>query len=127
MGPDQFEENYGYVLRDCSNALNLNIKSSKAYYRSAVALLALDRPEESLDCCDRCLMYDPDNEGVRSVRDRALKVKAEKSRQDSEKKERILKEQREKTLLRNAFKVHSILVRRRSSDHASGTKSVRCL
>lgn len=74
-----------------------------------MALLALDRLEESLDCCDRCLTYDPENDGVRSVRDRASTAKAVKDRQDSEKKERMHKEQKEKKLLQIAFKVHSIL------------------
>lgn len=101
-------KNYGSVLRDCSKALTLNTKSSKAYYRSAMALLALERYEESLDCCERCLEYDPENKGVRSVRDRAAKAKAEKLRQESEKKERIHNEQRAKKLLQVAFKERNL-------------------
>ncbi|OAX39042.1 40S ribosomal protein S7 [Rhizopogon vinicolor AM-OR11-026] len=101
-------KNYGSVLRDCSKALTLNDKSSKAYYRSAVALLALDRLAESLDCCDRCLTYNPENVGVRSVRDRASRAKAEKTLQESEKKERLYKEQREKRLLQMAFKERNL-------------------
>ncbi|KAG2043185.1 40S ribosomal protein S7 [Suillus americanus] len=97
-------KNYGSVLRDCSKALTLNTKSSKAYYRSAMALFALERYEESLDCCERCLEYDPENKGVMSVRDRAAKAKAEKLRKESEKQERIHSEQREKKLLQIAFK-----------------------
>ncbi|KAJ7638502.1 hypothetical protein FB45DRAFT_976662 [Roridomyces roridus] len=61
-------KNYGQVLRDCSKALTLNPKSSKAYYRSALALLALERAEEALDCCDRCLLFDADNKGVQNER-----------------------------------------------------------
>ncbi|KAG1874768.1 40S ribosomal protein S7 [Suillus subalutaceus] len=97
-------KNYGSVLRDCSNALILNTKSSKAYYRSAMALFALERYEESLDCCERCLEYDPENKGVRSVRDCSAKAKAEKLRKESEKQERIHNEQRVKKLLQIAFK-----------------------
>ncbi|KAG0699875.1 40S ribosomal protein S7 [Suillus ampliporus] len=97
-------KNYGSVLRDCSKALTLNTKSSKAYYRSAVALLALDRIEESLDCCERCLEYDPENSGVRSVRDHSAAAKAEKDRKENEKQERIYNEQRERKLLQVAFK-----------------------
>lgn len=98
------------MLRDCSKVLTLNTKSSKAYYRSATALFALERYEESLDCCERCLEYDPENKGVRSIRDRSAKAKAEKLRKESEKQERIHNEQREKKLLQVAFKVHSISV-----------------
>ena len=88
----------------------MNIKSSKAYYRSALALLALDRLEESLDCCDRCLAFDPENQGVRSARDRAAKAKVEKDRKESEKRERIHNEQQENKLLQVAFKVYSFSV-----------------
>ncbi|KAG1773889.1 40S ribosomal protein S7 [Suillus occidentalis] len=101
-------KNYGSVLRDCSKALILNTKSSKAYYRSAMALFALERYEESLDCCERCLEYDPENKGIRSVRDRSAKAKAEKLRKESEKQERIHNEQREKTLLQVAFKERNL-------------------
>lgn len=101
-------KNYGSVLRDCSKALILNTKSSKAYYRSAMALFALERYEESLDCCERCLEYDPENKGIRSVRDRSAKAKAEKLRKESEKQERIHNEQREKKLLQVAFKERNL-------------------
>ncbi|KAG2356973.1 hypothetical protein BDR07DRAFT_1453261 [Suillus spraguei] len=101
-------KNYGSVLRDCSKALILNTKSSKAYYRSAMALLALERYEESLDCCERCLEYDPENKGIRSVRDRSAKAKAEKLRQESGKEERIHNEQRVKKLLQVAFKERNL-------------------
>ncbi|KAJ7477070.1 hypothetical protein B0H11DRAFT_1809238, partial [Mycena galericulata] len=57
-------KNNGSVLRDCSKALILNPKSSKAFYRSALALVALERADEALDCCDRCLKFDPENKGV---------------------------------------------------------------
>lgn len=97
-------KNYGSVLRDCSKALTLNTKSSKAYYRSAMALFALERYEESIDCCERCLEYDPENKGVRTVRDRSAEAKAEKLRRESEKQERLQREQKEKKLLQIAFK-----------------------
>ncbi|KAF8192425.1 40S ribosomal protein S7 [Pholiota molesta] len=54
-------QNYGSVLRDCSKALSINPKSSKAYYRSATALVNLGRYDEAEDCCARCLSYDPNN------------------------------------------------------------------
>lgn len=101
-------KNYGSVLRDCSKALILNTKSSKAYYRSAMALFALERYEESLDCCERCLEYDPENKEIRSVRDRSAKANAEKLRKESEKQERIHNEQREKKLLQVAFKERNL-------------------
>ncbi|KAN0097752.1 hypothetical protein V8E55_002198 [Tylopilus felleus] len=97
-------KNYGMVLKDCSKALSISPRSSKALYRSATALLALDRLEEALDCCDRCLVSDPRNQAVQSLRSRAQNAKEAKDRQRREKEECLRKEREEKQLLRTAFK-----------------------
>lgn len=102
-------ENYGLVLKDCSRALSVNAKSPKALYRSASALLALDRLEEALDCCDRCLVFDPHNQVVQSLRSRAENAKKAKDRQHQENEERIRREKEERQLLRIAFKVSKSL------------------
>ncbi|KAI6047048.1 hypothetical protein EDC04DRAFT_579844 [Pisolithus marmoratus] len=97
-------QNYGSVLRDCSKVLTLNSKSSKAYYRSAMALISLDRQEEALDCCDRCLSFDAHNQAVKSVRDRATKDKAERDRKQRAKEDRLREEREEQCALQAAFK-----------------------
>lgn len=97
------------MLRDCSKALSINPRSAKAFYRSAVALLSLERAEEAIDCCDRCLDFDPKNQGVQTTRDRALSKKREKDKKEGERLERIRKEQEAKRLLNIAFQV-SLLV-----------------
>ncbi|KAL4241503.1 TTC4 family protein [Abortiporus biennis] len=102
-------KNYGNVLKDCSKALSLNAKCSKAYYRSALALLALEREEEALDCCDRCLAYDSENQGVRSVKGKALKKKEEKDRRVRERQERVRKEQEEKAKMHLAFQKRNLI------------------
>jgi tetratricopeptide (TPR) repeat protein len=102
------KENYGSVLRDCSKALSINPKSSKAFYRSSLALLALERVDEALDCCNRCLEFDKDNRSVLGVRGRAIKAKAEKERKEQERSQRILKEKEYKRRLNVAFQVGCI-------------------
>lgn len=97
-------ENYRSVLRDCSRVLTANPRSSKAFYRSALALLALDRAEEALDCCDRCMAFDADNQAVEAVRTRAAKAVTDKARRQQEKAERSREEQTEKKRLATAFK-----------------------
>ncbi|KAF8558983.1 40S ribosomal protein S7 [Imleria badia] len=97
-------KNYGLVLKDCSKALSITTKSSKALYRSATALLDLDRIEEALDCCDRCLLFDPHNQAVHSLRSRTESAKQAKDRQRQENEERLRGEREEKQLLRIAFK-----------------------
>jgi len=98
-------ENYGQVLRDTAVALQLNPVSSKAHYRAAVALLALEKLEEGLDCCDRCLRFDPTNSSVRGLRDKIARAKFEKDQRDAEKAERSRKEREERRIMTAAFQV----------------------
>lgn len=88
----------------------MNPKSSKAYYRSASALIALERLEEALDCCDRCLAFDAENTGVKALRERALKLKEAKERREREREERLQREREEKLRLRKAFNVSFCLL-----------------
>jgi tetratricopeptide (TPR) repeat protein len=101
------KENYGSVLRDCSQAIGINPKSAKAYYRSAMALIAVERFEEALDCCDRCLAFDPHNAGVTSTRQRALDGKDKAERKAREREEREKKEKEEARLLQLALRVRA--------------------
>ncbi|KAK0453289.1 40S ribosomal protein S7 [Armillaria borealis] len=103
-------QNYGSVLKDCSKALTLNPKSSKAYYRSAMALVSLQRVDEAIDCCTRCLEHDVDNKGVRGVLERATKIKVEKERKEKERQERLRKEQEAQRKINSAFKERNIVV-----------------
>ncbi|KAH7914383.1 40S ribosomal protein S7 [Hygrophoropsis aurantiaca] len=103
-------KNYGSALRDCSQALTLNTRSSKAYYRSAVALLALERLDEALDSCDRCLAFDSDNEGVKSIRERILKKQYDQNRKEREERERMQKERESQDRLMMAFKERNLML-----------------
>ncbi|KAJ3723363.1 40S ribosomal protein S7 [Lentinula raphanica] len=103
-------KNYGSVLRDCSKALSLNPKSSKAYYRSALALIALERLSEAIDCCTRCLDYDKDNKGVQGVLERATKLKEANDKKEFERQEKLRKEKLAQAKLNNAFKERHIFV-----------------
>ena len=99
------EGNYGSVLRDCSKAISLNCKSSKAYYRSGSALMSLGRIDEALDCCNRCLAYDTDNLGIKVLRERALTVKKDTDRRERDKQERLRKEEEANMKMQIAFRV----------------------
>ncbi|KAG8739641.1 hypothetical protein FRC10_005377 [Ceratobasidium sp. 414] len=39
-------------------------KSTKGYYRAARALIHYERYEEAIDCCERALAFDPQNEAI---------------------------------------------------------------
>ncbi|KAG5735686.1 Tetratricopeptide repeat protein 4 like protein [Termitomyces sp. T112] len=103
-------KNYGSVLRDCSAAITLNARSSKAYYRSVSALVALDRVEEALDCCDRCLAFDPENKGMLQLCERATKAKTEKDKREKAKTEKIRKEKDAKRLLDITFRERNLFI-----------------
>ncbi|KAI8610121.1 hypothetical protein BC830DRAFT_1147274 [Chytriomyces sp. MP71] len=53
--------NFRRVLNDCSEAIKLNPKNVKAFYRSTKALLSLDRIIEARDSCKMGLELDPKN------------------------------------------------------------------
>jgi len=101
--------NYGSVLRDCSKALTVNMKASKAYYRSGLALLSLDRVDEAIDCCDRCAEFDSDNESIKALREKARKKKEEKEKKEREKQERTRKEKEEQRRLKAACAERNII------------------
>lgn len=92
-------------MKDCSKALSINPQSAKAFYRSGLALMALDRVEEALDCCTRCLSFDKDNKGIQTLFERATTVKAEKDRKENERLAQIRKKQEDERLMRIAFRV----------------------
>lgn len=102
-------KNYGSVLRDCSKALKLNSQSSKAFYRSGLALMALDRLEEALDCCDRCLSFDAHNQGVQTIRHQAVTAKMAKDRKEREKAVRLRKEEEARRQMSIAFKERNLI------------------
>ena len=59
------------VLHDCASAISIDPKSSKAFYRSALALNALEKWEEAIDACKICLGFDEGNTAVRAQLKRA--------------------------------------------------------
>jgi tetratricopeptide (TPR) repeat protein len=70
------------VLQDCAKALAINQNSVKGLYRSATALYSLGRFVEAIDCIDRCLVIDSDNEHVKALRVKAAKSLAAKQGKD---------------------------------------------
>jgi len=101
-------ENYGKVLRDCSAAIMVNVKSSKAYYRSALALVALERYDEAVDSCSRCLSFDPANQPVILLNEKAGKLHDAKVKKEQEKQERLRAVEEERRRLQVAFKVCNV-------------------
>ena len=83
----------------------INAKSSKAHYRSALALVALERYEEAVDSCSRCLIIDPANQQVSSLKAKAEKLHDEKVKKEREKERRLREADEKRRRLQVAFKV----------------------
>ena len=93
------------MLRDCAKCLELNPKHVKALYRSARALLVLERLDEAHDCCEHALAVDPDNAAVKDVKQKIIKRKEQVETRKRQKEEREREEKEKKQRLEQAFKV----------------------
>ncbi|KAG6122060.1 hypothetical protein E4U13_003316 [Claviceps humidiphila] len=104
-------ENYRSCWTDCASALRLNPSNVKACYRSAIALLQVDRIEEALDICERGIALDAANKSLQQVlgeileRQERLSFQAEKAAALDE------TSQRREKLLQTALKARNIPTR----------------
>lgn len=104
-------DNYRSCWTDCAAALRLNPRNIKACYRSAKALLAVDRIEEADDICARGLSLDPENKGLKDTADKIIKRAKEidaKNKKDAERKAKV---KRREMLLQAALKARGIPTR----------------
>jgi len=95
-------ENYGSAIRDCARALGINPRSAKALYRSAKALVKLDRLNEALDACNRCLGVDESNDATRDLVAQIKKTLAQRDAIEREKQRRAKEKEEEDNILKVA-------------------------
>ncbi|ODA76303.1 hypothetical protein RJ55_08148 [Drechmeria coniospora] len=104
--------NYRSCWLDCAAALRLNPRNIKACYRSARALLAVDRVDEADDVCAAGLALDPDNKPLREaaadIAKRARLLAAKKAAEEA----RIATAQHREKLLEAALAARNIPTRR---------------
>lgn len=103
-------KNYGSVLRDCSKVLSSNMTSLKALYRSALALIALERPVEAIDCCERGLLVDPESSGLISALSKAKNLKEKQEERERLKVQKLQAQKREEQRLSKALKIRNIII-----------------
>ncbi|KAK7981894.1 TPR-like protein [Apiospora saccharicola] len=104
-------KNYRSCWLDCAGALRLNPRNVKAFYRSARALLAVDRIAEADDACTRGLALDEQNASLKAVARDILKrneLVTAKQRKDDE---RAAREKRREALLKAALQARNITTR----------------
>jgi len=83
----------------------VNPKCIKAYYRSSLALLALERAKEALDCCMRCLAIDPENSSIKGVMQRARNLNEWQDQKAAAEEDRKKREEQKRNALSAALKV----------------------
>lgn len=103
-------KNFGSVLRDCSKVLSVDSKSLKALYRSALALIALERPEEAIDCCNRALVADAQNSSILSALSKAKALKERQEAKEKAKQEAAAAAKAREMKIQAALRARSILV-----------------
>lgn len=104
-------DNYRSCWTDCAAVIRLNPRNVKACYRSAKALLAVDRIKAADDICARGLALDPENKALLTVASDIIKrskiVAAKRCRDE----EREAQKKRREYLLRAALSARGIVSR----------------
>ncbi|KAG5993768.1 hypothetical protein E4U52_001685 [Claviceps spartinae] len=104
-------ENYRSCWTDCASALRLNPSNVKACYRSAIALLQVDRIEEALDICERGIALDAANKSLQQVLGEILERQERLSFQAEKAAALDATSQRREKLLQTALKARNIPTR----------------
>jgi tetratricopeptide (TPR) repeat protein len=104
-------KNYRSCWLDCAAALRLNPRNIKAYFRSARALLAVDRIAEADDVCARGLSLDETNASLRAVADDIIKRAKEIDARKKRDAEREAKVKRRALLIKAALRARNIPTR----------------
>ncbi|EXJ80623.1 hypothetical protein A1O3_06907 [Capronia epimyces CBS 606.96] len=104
-------KNYRSTTLDCAAALRINPSNVKAHYRSASALLALDKVLEALDVGSRGLKIDPDNTALKKLLEQIRTRAKAKEEQDRCRQAELRRRQQEKGTLEAALKARKIQVR----------------
>lgn len=104
-------ENHGQCKRDCAEALQINPKNVKAWYRAASACFALDQVEAATDACHGGLKYDPQNAALKTLMTRSERRKDHLAALDATRREREERTRIEKATRRFALKSRGIAFR----------------
>ncbi|KAB8345881.1 hypothetical protein FH972_022936 [Carpinus fangiana] len=103
-------KNYRQCTLDCAQALLLNPRNVKAYYRSASALLQLDRLTEATDAINFCLSVDPTNAPAETLATKIQTRVEAVAKQEKLRKDREEKKRKELVTLQTAIKARGYAV-----------------
>ena len=105
-------KNYKSCVVDCGSAMKINKRNVKAYYRSAKALLALDKIAEADDVCAKGLDIDPENKALHDVASDIIKKNEKITEKMRKEMEREVRRRKEEATLKAALKARNIKTRK---------------
>ncbi|RFU27032.1 hypothetical protein B7463_g9297, partial [Scytalidium lignicola] len=105
-------QNYRSATLDCAHALRLNPSNVKAFYRSARALLALNKIAQADDACARGLELDPENAALKAVAQEIIKKNEQETAKQKKEQERVIRKRKEEMMLKTALTARGIKTRK---------------
>ncbi|KAJ4303727.1 HSP70/90 co-chaperone [Kalmusia sp. IMI 367209] len=106
------KKNYRSCIQDCAATLRLNPSNIKAYYRSSLACLSLDKIPEASDACTRGLALDASNAPLKGLQTKISTRKTYLDSVEKARKEREAKAASERATLALALKSRGIKARK---------------
>jgi tetratricopeptide (TPR) repeat protein len=103
-------ENYGKVVVDCREAVKLNPKNVKAYFRGAKAANALEKYDEALKFCDGGLALEPKSGALLTEKRIAMEGREALQRRDQQKQKELQEKKERQQQLLDALRERQIVM-----------------
>ncbi|KAF3942346.1 hypothetical protein ABW19_dt0208632 [Dactylella cylindrospora] len=108
-------QNYRRTNLDCAEALKLNPKNVKAWYRSGRACLALDKLPEAADCVEHGLAIEPANSALKTLKTQIAKRQETLDVLDASRRRREEEAKAKEISLKKALAMRGVLQRKTGS------------
>ncbi|KAK7614716.1 tetratricopeptide repeat domain-containing protein [Phyllosticta paracitricarpa] len=118
-------KNYRSCITDCKATLLMNPSNVKAWYRSATALLALDKIPEAEDACARGLAIDPKNAALQTLSTKIAKRKTHLEELTRKQREREEARRAEENSLKLALRARNIKTRETGAEPDTGDSKIK--
>ncbi|KAA8909461.1 tetratricopeptide repeat domain-containing protein [Sphaerosporella brunnea] len=107
--------NYRKCITDCREALKITPNAEKTWFRSAKALLALDKVDEAETCIANAVMLAPEHTQILDLQEKIKKRKEHLEKLDAERRERESKKKWAADAIKIALQARNISTRKTSS------------
>jgi len=104
-------QNYGKTIRDCRDALKINPRNDKSWFRCAKGLLALDRLVEAEACIENALALKPSHAQVKELHEKVKKRRAYVEGRERAGQERERRQKSEKLNVEVALKGRNVRIK----------------